>query len=259
MRRALATASMAATLGFGENALVIVRYVVRVLRVLLFVAIWRSLFAGRSEVNGLELAQVLTYTVLGSAFGDQLEARTRLSGSIWDGVVTTRLLRPMPVFADYIAEAAGSWVFVLLTYSAPLLLLAPLLGVDIAPAGPDAAGLFVFSLVLAIAVGLAIDVLWGIAVVWADQSLWSIEMARAGATQVLSGALIPLPLLPFGLGTALSLLPFASMASAPLLVYVGHAGAARLVLLQLGWAVVLWAAAAQLWRSSLPRMVSHGG
>lgn len=259
MRRFAATANMTATLGIGENLLVLARYVLQILQVLLLLAIWRALFAGRGEVGGLALSQVLTYTVVGAAFSDQIEARTGLSWSIWEGAVNTRLLRPVPVFADYLAEAVGSWLFRLLTFTLPILLLAPLLGVRTMPSGAEAGGLFALSLILAIAVGVAIDFLWGTLVVWLDQSLWSIEMSRSSLASFLGGAVIPLPLLPFGLGNILGLLPFASMASAPLLIFVGYEGAGQLLLLQAGWAVVLWIGAIAAWRASAPRMVSHGG
>jgi len=259
MRRFAATANMAATLGIGENLLVVAGYLLRILRVLLLLAVWRALFAGRGEVGGLALQQVLTYTVVASAFNDQIEARTGLSWSIWEGTVNTRLLRPVPVFADYLAEAVGTWLFRLVTFTVPVLLLAPLIGVRTMPADTKAGGLFVISLLLAIAVGVAIDFLWGTLVVWLDQSLWSIEMSRSSIASFLGGAVIPLPLLPGGLGDVFALLPFASMASAPLLIFVGHEGAKGLLLLQGMWAVALWGAAVLFWRASAPRMVSHGG
>lgn len=258
MRRYLATASMAATLGLGENALVLFGYVARILRVLLLLAVWRSVFDGRGPVGGLELADVLSYTVVGAAFWEQLDARTRLSWSIWEGTVMVRLLRPVPVFGDYLAEAVGGWAFTTLTFTLPVLLFAPLVGVRSLPASPAAASLFALSFLLAIAVATAIDFLWGLSSVWLDQSLWSLDMARGGLTWLLSGALIPLPLLPWGLGDVLGLSPFASTASAPLLVYVGR-GSAGLVGLQALWVLVLWAAVARFWRASAVRMISHGG
>lgn len=258
MRRLTATAAMAATLGLGENALVVFGYLVRILQILLFLAVWKSVFAGRGDVGGLALGQVLTYTVVAAAFAQQIEARTKLSGSIWEGAVQLRLLRPVPVFADYLAEAVGGWVFTTLTFTMPVLALAPLLGVRVLPASVEAGGLFALSLLLAVMVGTAIDFLWGLATVWVDQSLWSLEMARRGVTWLLSGALIPLPLLPWGIGDVLSVLPFASMASAPLLVWVGEAGLSNIVL-QAFWAGLLWLGVGRFWRASAPRMISHGG
>lgn len=259
LRQYGATASLAGSLGLGENGLVVFGYVLQLLRVLLLLALWRSLFADRGEVGGLALAEVLSYTVLSTAFAAQLDARTNLDGAIWSGYVVHRLLRPVPLFGDFLAEMGGRWLFGLATFTAPLLFLAPLLGVAVTPASPAAGGLFLVSLLLAIAVGAALDFLFGSLIVWLDQSLWAVQYARAGLVVVLSGALVPLPLLPWGIGTVLGWLPFASMASAPLLIFVGHGDALPLLAGQAFWALLLWWAATLVWSRSLPRMVSYGG
>lgn len=250
---------MSGSLGFGENGLVIFGYLLRLLQVLLLLALWRSLFADRGEVGGLDLGDVLTYTVLSTAFAAQLDARTNLDQSIWEGTVVRRLLRPVPLFGDFLAEMGGRWLFGSVTFTLPLLFLAPLMGVSASPESAEAGGLFVVSLLLAIAVGTALDFLFGSLIVWLDQSLWAIHYARAGLVVVLSGALIPLPLLPWGIGTVLGWLPFASMASAPLLIFVGHGSALALLGGQALWAAFLWWAAARVWNRSLPRMVAYGG
>lgn len=259
LRQYRATASLSGSLGFGENGLVLFGYLLRVLQVLLLLALWRSLFAERGKVGGLDLADVLTYTLLSTALAAQLDARTNLDQAIWEGTVVRRLLRPVPLFGDFIAEMSGRWLFGLVTFTAPLLLLAPLLGVSVSPSSLEAGALFLVSLLLAIAVGTALDFLFGSLIVWLDQSLWAVQYARLGMVVVLSGALIPLPLLPWGVGTVLSWLPFASMASAPLLIFVGQGSAWALLAGQAGWAVFLWWAAGRVWALSLPRMVAYGG
>ena len=104
----------------------------------------------------------------------------------------------------------------------PLLLLAPLLGVGPLPAGAGAAGLFVLSLALAITVGLAIEFIFGGAD-GAAAAAASGPSARCAARsrRCLSGALVPLALLPQSVGAVFGWLPFASMASAPLRIYTG--------------------------------------
>lgn len=259
LRQYRATASLSGSLGFGENGLVVFGYVLRMLQVLLLLALWRSLFADRGEVGGLGLSDVLTYTLLSAAFAAQLDARTNLDLAIWEGTVVRRLLRPVPLFGDFISEMTGRWLFGLMTFTAPLFLLSPLLGVSVLPSSAGTGAFFVLSLLLAIAVGTALDFLFCSLIVWLDQSLWAVQYARLGMTVVLSGALIPLPLLPWGIGAALSWLPLASMASAPLLIFVGQGDAVILLAGQLGWAVFLWWAAVRVWTVSLPRMVAYGG
>jgi ABC-type uncharacterized transport system permease subunit len=153
----------------------------------------------------------------------------------------------------------GRWGFGFCAFSLPLLLGAPLLGVNPLPASPAAAGLFLLSLALSVAVGLALDFLFAALILWLGVSVWLIERFRAAVGTLLSGALLPLALLPWGLGETLEWLPFAAMASAPLRIYTGTDDAFRLMALQAGWAVLLWPAALACWDASRERIVSHGG
>jgi len=76
---------------------------------------------------------------------------------------------------------------------------------------------------------------------------------------VLSGALVPLALLPWNLGAILQWLPFASLASAPLRIYTGTGDPRFLLALQAAWSVVLWVLARRLWQHYREQLVSYGG
>ena len=71
----------------------------------------------------------------------------------------------------------------------PLLLCAPLLGVDPRPAGVAAGALFVLSLLLAVSVGLALEFIFGALVVALEQGVWVVSQVRVALTTILSGAL----------------------------------------------------------------------
>ena len=127
----------------------------------------------------------------------------------------------MGLVRQFAAEMVGRWALHFVLFSVPLLLLAPLLGVDPRPASPPAGALFVLSLCLAILVGLAMDVLFGALTVALEQPVWLIEYVRAAVATLLSGALLPLAYYPWGLGDVFAWLPFAAMAWAPLAIYTG--------------------------------------
>ena len=76
---------------------------------------------------------------------------------------------------------------------------------------------------------------------------------------LLSGAVIPLALMPWGIGGVLGYLPFAALASAPLRIYTGTGDAVSLLALQAGWAAVLWLLAHLMWNANRERLVTHGG
>ena len=253
------TASMSGASSVGDSPLFLLDYLLRFLRVAVLLAIWRTILAGKGEVSGLTLDAVLTYTLIAEVVGAQLSPRTTLGWSLWQGTIVGRMLQPLGMFGQFSAEMYGKWLFELPTFSLPLLLAAPLLGVNPLPASASALGLFAISLALAISVGLAIEFIFGALLVLTALPLWAVTQVRAALTTLLSGALLPLALLPAGVGAVFAWLPFASMASAPLQIYVGAGDAFWLLALQAGWSLALWPLAYWLWSVSRERMVSYGG
>lgn len=261
LRPYLATASMGATGGIGEHPLVLLDHGIALLRVALVVVIWRAILSGHAHTEAGSKEAVLTYVLLARVLGEQLDVRSGVLTAIWEGTIASRLLRPMSVFGDYLAEMAGGWVLRWVTFSVPALLLAPVLGVRIAPAAPALPRLVAFaaSLIASIAVGAAVDFLFALVVIRTSENMWSLLMARNALTPVVSGAVIPLPLLPWGIGDVLSWSPFASMVAAPLRIYTGDGDVLHLLGLQVAWAAALWAVTRYAWRHSAPKMVSFGG
>src|ERR1700730_12510463 len=182
------TAAMAAG-DVGENPLFLVDYALRLLRVLVLLALWRSIIAGRDTSNSMSLATVLTYTVIAEVFAEQLAVRTTLSEAFWEGTLVLRFLRPMGLVRQFSAEMAGRWALHLALFSVPLVLLAPALGVDPRPASSGAGALFALSLCLAIAVGLALEVVFGALTVALEQPVWLVAYARTAIETLLTGSL----------------------------------------------------------------------
>ena len=92
-----------------------------------------------------------------------------------------------------------------------------------------------------------------------EQNVYAVMQIRSALTALLSGAVIPLALMPWGIGEVLGYLPFASLASAPLRIYTGTGDPAFLIVLQAFWLAVLWPLAHLIWTVNRERLVSHGG
>jgi ABC-2 type transport system permease protein len=259
IRQWRSTAWLSATGYVVESRFFLIDYAIRGLRVLVLLSIWRSILESRPDASPVPLAALLTYTVVSEAFASALSVHTRLSDSIWQGTLVHYFLRPAGVVRQFAAEASGQWAVDFVLFSIPLLLLAPLLGVDVAPASPLSALLFVVSLLLAVAVGLAIEFIFAGFSLMTDQPIWLIEYVRRAIAGILSGALIPLAILPWGLGDLFGWLPFAATAWAPLAIYTGMQAAAPLLALQLAWVAVLWPLALALWSWNRENVVIHGG
>ncbi|GAC1399926.1 MAG: hypothetical protein NVSMB65_17880 [Chloroflexota bacterium] len=259
LRRYGKTASLAATSATGDSPLFLVDYLLRLLRVVVLIALWRVILRHTGGASGMSLATILTYTLVAEVFYEQLDPRTQLQESIWQGTITMYLLQPMTTIETFAADMAGRWAFGILLFSLPLLACASLLGVDPRPAGLAAGAVFAVSMVLAISVGLALDFLFAALAVALEQGIWIVSQVRVALTVALSGALVPLALLPWGLGGIFGWLPFASMVSTPLRIYTGTATVLPLLVVQAGWSAVLWPLSWWLWRANREKLVGYGG
>ncbi len=246
----------------GENPLFLLDYALRLLRVVVLLSLWRAIL-GTSDQQALQttmaLPAVLTYTLISEVFSHQLAIRTTISDAFWEGTVVLRFLRPMGLVRGFLAESTGVWTMHLLLFSVPLVLISPFLGVDPRPATPLAGLLFAVSLVLAIVVGLALEVLFSAITVAMEQPVWLAYNLRQAVGVLLSGSLLPLAYYPWGLGDVFSWLPFAATAWTPLAIYTGSIEAAPALALQLLWALLLWPLTTHVWNRSREKVVGYGG
>jgi ABC-2 type transport system permease protein len=253
------TAALAGAGVVNDGPLLVVDYLLRFTRVAVLLSLWRVLFADRGEVGGMSLATVLTYTLISEVFTEQLTPRAGLDEAFWNGSIATRALRPGGIVGGFAAEMVGRWGLGLALCSLPLLLLAPLVGVDPRPASPAALALFAPSLVLTVAVGLALQFIYGALTVAMETNPWIMTQISGAVAGVLSGAVVPLPLFPWGLGEVAAWLPFAALAAAPLQIYTGVGDPLRLLAGQAVWALLLWPLAGWLWRANREKVTIYGG
>jgi ABC-type uncharacterized transport system permease subunit len=253
-----ATAALSATSIAAESPLFLADYVLRFVRVAVLLTLWHTILRGRGEVSGMTLAAVLTYTLVAQAFADQLDPRSGISESMWNGSFQNHFTRPMGIVGQFAAEMSGHWSIGLVIFAVPLLLCAPLMGVDPRPVSPANGFLFMASLALGVSVGLALDFFFGALTVMLDIGEWVIESLRRAAATLLSGALLPLALLPWGLGDIFNWLPFAAVASAPLRIYTGTGDPLRLMATQALWSLLLWPLTQYLWRANRERLAGYG-
>jgi len=256
MKKYLATAQMSLKeSGYFGAMNVVSNYVLKWLRMLALVMIWRMLLAGGADAQGMTLQQTLTYTVLSAAFAPLFDVRTPASSWLHEGTMLSLYQRPMSIFSQLAAHTVGSWGMHLLVFALPCLLLAPLFGARLAPASPWA----VLSLLLAVSQGFCVDFLFASLIIRVQNMSWIIETLRRALTALFTGALIPFAALPFGLGAVLELSPLGTLAGAPLAIFTGLAQPGKLLCVQLLWNIILWPLAIWCFRRCAERMVSLGG
>jgi ABC-2 type transport system permease protein len=253
------TATMEATTVVGDDSLFVIQFIFRFLRVVVLLAIWRTLLESKGEAGGLTLGALLTYTLMAEAFAEQLSPRTEVEWAMHDGGITMRFLRPFGMVGQFVAQMAGRWFFGLTLFTLPLLLFSPLLGASPLPASAVAGLLFALSLLLTISVGVAFEFIFAALLVYLEGSAYLVARVRNAIALLLSGAVVPLAFMPWGLGDVFQWLPFASMASAPLRIYTETGDPLFLIGLQVGWSIILWPLANWLWRVNRERLVAYGG
>jgi len=203
----------------------------------------------------MSLEQMLTYAYVSAILADMLVVQTAASGWLSEGVLLRLYGRPLPVFGQLAAQTAGGWIPELLLFSLPMILIAPLFGVNLIPKSPY----FLLSLMLCISLGFAIELLFACLSIKLRNMNWLIGRTRMAIIAVFSGTIIPIRLLPFGLAEVMKYQPFASLGGAPLTIFVGAANVPETLLLQTIWNIILWPVALLVWKKSQEGMVSYGG
>jgi ABC-2 type transport system permease protein len=242
----------------GEEELFIIQFLFRLLRVVVLLSLWRVILTDH-DTAGMTLSTILTYTLIQEVYAEQLLPRTNIEWALHDGGIAMRFLQPLDLVSQFMAHMVGGWVFGLVFFSLPLLLVAPWLGVNPSPVSVLAGALFLVSVLCTMAIGVAFDFIFAALLTHFEGSAYMVGRVRVAISLVLSGALVPLALLPWNLGAILQWLPFASLASAPLRIYTGTGDPRLLLALQVAWAAVLWVLARRLWQHYREQLVSYGG
>ena len=236
-------------------------YVVQIAQFIMLTFIWKTLAQTNALPANVSLDQLMTYTLMSAVLHEELNIISPATSSLWEGSVIGRFLRPMAIEASFISETIGRfWVPNFLFLGIPLLLFAPVLSVSPLPASFRMGILSLISLLLAVCIGFAIDLLFASLAMNLKNGSFAALAVREAVYSLLSGEMIPFSLFPKKLGALFSLLPLGSVAHGPLTIYTGTAlFPHRVLALQFFWAVSLWALAIYVFNKSKERMISFGG
>lgn len=232
------------------------------LRVFIYWEIYRTLYGGRAEVDGISMMMVTTNFVLSIC----MDAVFRVDdffipNKIWDGTIANELLRPIHMQGRMVAENLGNALFELIFHFAPALFVSVLFVGVMRPAGSVMFLLFVMSAFL------GYGVLWTIS--FATQMLsfwllniWSIVTIKNVFINVLSGSMIPLWFMPEWMNGVIRFTPFSSIYFTPVQIYMGRLTYHEILaqcLIQVFWIVMVYAFGNFLWIKGQKKLVVQGG
>jgi len=227
---------------------------IRMLTLITLTFLWRVIMSAGANV-GMSLGQMLTYAYASALLTDMLAVNTPAGSWLSEGSLQTIYGRPMTLFGQLAAQTVGGWIPGLLFFSLPMALFSPVIGVSLIPMSP----LFLFSLLLCVLLGFALDFLFACLSIKLRNMSWMIGRIRTAIMAMFSGTVIPIKLLPFGLAAVMQYQPFASLGGSVLSVMVGSADTAKVLMLQVIWNLILWPLALFTFHKSQEGLVSYGG
>ena len=230
-------------------------YLVRIIYLLPIVFLWRTLAESGADLGGFSLAQLLTYTCVSTALRPLLNVQSGAVSWNYEGQILDLYRRPKTILGQLALDTIGGWLPELMLFSLPLVIILPFIGVNMIPA----TAWFFVCLAFSVSLGFAVDFIFSFFIIRMKNAYWLAYVIRSAVTLLLSGAVIPFDLLPWGLGGIFKLLPFASMAGAPLAVFTGISGFADVFPLQIFWNIILWPVALIVFNNSRETVVSYGG
>ncbi|MDR2610006.1 MAG: ABC-2 family transporter protein [Clostridiales Family XIII bacterium] len=236
----------------------------QITRLILQVMVWKGLYIGRTEVMGIALSDMLTYTVLSlmmSLLVGDYDLMFWINDDVQDGSIVERLTVPIGFGRYYIWRTLAAKPATFLTQILPVVLPAALLfGVRISVDPLDILAAFVAG-VLAFAIMTGYGFIMGLTVLWLKNSYFLV-VVTALIWQLFSGALVPMWFFPNWLETAGRFLPFRYVVFEPISILMGKTPPEQIpaeLCFAAAWAAGLCALALLLWLRGRRRLFVNGG
>jgi ABC-2 type transport system permease protein len=223
-------------------------------RILLAYLLWSAIFAGQSEVAGYTLPLMVLYTLIASLLGrlqhyDGLA--WQLASEVRDGQFSKYLVHPVTVLGYFISAGLGRWLYNLLVYSVTLvawgLVFSRWIPLPFASLAWGQSGWFILILCLGALFMLLLNHFFALfSLKFMD--ITGLMMIKGGIIDFLSGAIIPLDLLPAVLVGALKFSPFYYVIYYPTTLMLGRQTEppALAALILAGWCLTM-ALACEAW------------
>ena len=119
------------------------------IRLVIYVEIYRALYGGRETVDGITMSMVTTNFILSLGLESFFVVNDYyLSSRLYDGSIATEMLLPVSFHGRMLADNLGTAAFKLIFHFVPAMIVACLfIGIQ-TPAGPGMFGLFILSALL---------------------------------------------------------------------------------------------------------------
>ena len=232
------------------------------LQIFIFWCIYKTLYGGANEVDGITFSMVTTNFILclglSSAFNlNDFFVKQKIN----DGSIANEFLKPVNFKGRILAENLGNMVFKLIFNFTPALIITALVFGMNAPVNLGSMLLFILS------TSLGFFVLWNLSFIIQMTSfwlvnVWSISTIKNVFVNVLSGAMLPLWFMPERVLHIIKYTPFDSIYFTPVQIYLGKISTDELAFnfsRQIIWIAILYLIGEIMWRCGQKKLVVQGG
>ncbi|MCB9680331.1 MAG: ABC-2 family transporter protein [Alphaproteobacteria bacterium] len=226
-------------------------------------SVWEAVADGQSRLGTLTPVELSTYVVI--AWCASRVTATRVDENLGQrhasGQLATDLLKPLDLPSYLLARDVGRAAVAAVVTALPLLALGAWWFPLAWPRQPVTWALVAGSVALGVAVGGQIGLLVGMAS-FRLRRVTGLVSLKEVATALLSGALVPVTLMPDAAAHAVMVLPFAALAHVPAWLFLERATGAEalgLLVAQAAWAAILAVVVRLSWWRALRHLTVEGG
>jgi len=236
--------------------------VLNVISMAILVYFWRAIYNETSTISGLGLGQTLTYILLAFIFMPLTsnDLIWEFGSNLREGTIIHHLLRPINFQGMNYAQMLGGLVTRLIL-QVPMAVIAVLLFGLRFPTDLVTWLAFMVSALLGFTVMFFFN--WLLAcLTFYTTEIWGLGVLIDGMTFFLSGALVPLVMMPEWVRTIVLSIPFAQALAVPVGLLTGITpltDAPRVWLIQLLWILGLWVASTLFFRVAVRKITVQGG
>lgn len=233
-----------------------------VLNFLVYWCIYKALYGGASEIDGITFSMVTTNFIISLGLTSAFSKNEMfLQDKIKQGTIANELLKPVNFKFRMMFEDLGDGFFKVVFNFLPAVIVAMIFTPIEAPAG-------IFNLALCFASMIfGYIVLWHISFIvqtlafWLF-NVWGLITIKNVIVNILSGALLPLWFMPKPILNIIKYTPFDSIFFTPVQLYLGQIQGYEIIFnfgRQLLWIGILYVIGEFLWRKGIKRLVVQGG
>jgi len=234
----------------------------RTLGMFIITSFWRAVYENTTTISNLNLQQTINYVLLAQLFASIAMNSAIFWAGWWirDGSIIIEMLRPIDLQLQVLIQLVANNLTALLT-SLPVAILAIIFFGLRLPADPLVWISFAISLALGQLVIFFFD--WiHLCLVFYTTEVWGLGVFREGVTLFLSGALIPLQMMPDWLRNIALATPFAQALAMPVSILSGATPldqVPRVWAGQIAWGIVGFVVSRWLFSIAVRKVTVQGG